>query len=279
MKFPPWLVRATALGLLLAMFLTFFRWFEQRNVYHPHPKEWGVTGDALHVPWEAVRFPTSDGLSLSGWYFPAPTNSPRHDLAVLINHGNAGNVSHRLSLYRLLLDLGVHVFAYDYRGYGQSEGQPSESGTYRDADAALAWLQSRGFPPNRIVAHGESLGGGVASELALRHPDLRGLILRSTFTSIPDLGRELFPFLPVRLLATIQYDTRSKLPRIRVPVLILHSREDTLIRFPHAEANLAAANEPRFLREIRGDHNDQPDASPEAYAGAIREFLAATDKR
>ena len=258
------------------MLALFFRWFERNQVYHPFPKQWAITGDALGRPWQPIRFPTSDGLSLSGWYFPADKTAARSQLVVLVHHGNAGNVSHRLSLYRLLLDLGLNVLAYDYRGYGQSEGSPSEAGTYADGEAALAWLQTQGFPAERVIAHGESLGGGIAAEMALRHPDLKGVILRSTFTSIPDLGRELFPFLPVRWLATIHYDTRSKLPRIRVPVLLLHSRTDTLIRYAHAESNLAAANEPKWLREIDGDHNDQPDASPEIYARAVAEFLDVT---
>jgi len=250
----------------------FFRWFERQNVYQP-TRRLDATGDSLRRPWEPVSFQAGDGVRLSAWFFPADAGAEFSDRVVLISHGNGGNISHRLSLYSVLLSAGVNVLAYDYRGYGQSAGRASERGTYLDAEAALGWLRQRGFPPTRVVAHGESLGGAVAAELALRHPDLAGLILRSTFTSVPDLGRELFPFLPVRLLASIRYDTRSKLPSVHVPVLILHSREDTLIRFHHAEANLAAANEPKWLREIRGDHNDQPDASPEAYRDAVRFFL------
>lgn len=274
-RFPrmnPWLV--FLIGLPLGLWL-FFRWFERAQVYQPS-RSWAATGDALGGPFEEVWLRTRDGVELSAWYFPARSTGPFRDLAVVISHGNGGNISHRLPLYRLLLDLGVQVLAYDYRGFGRSNGRPSEAGTYLDGEAALDWLVARGIPEGRIVVHGESLGGGIAAELALRRPGLRGLILRSTFTSVPDLGRELFPILPVRLLASIHYDTRSKLPRIQVPVLLLHSRSDTLIGFGHAEANFAAARPPRFLREIAGDHNDQPEASPEAYGAAIREFLLAT---
>jgi fermentation-respiration switch protein FrsA (DUF1100 family) len=207
---------------------------------------------------------------------PAVTNAPHRDLVVLISHGNGGNISHRLSLYRVLLDVGVNVFAYDYRGFGRSTGRSTEAGTYRDLEAAELWLETRGFSEARIVLHGESLGGAVAAHRAQQKPGLRGLIIRSTFTSVPDLGVELFPWLPVRLLSTIEYDTRKRLGDIRIPVLILHSRADTLVRFHHAEANFAAAHEPKWLREIGGDHNDQPDASLEVYAAAIREFLLNT---
>jgi pimeloyl-ACP methyl ester carboxylesterase len=213
--------------------------------------------------------PTEDGVALSAWYFPAAEGAAYRDVAVVISHGNGGNISHRMGLYELLLGVGVHVLAYDYRGYGRSSGRASEEGTYRDGEAAVDWLVGRGFRE----------GNRVAAELARRRPGLRGVILRSTFTSLMDLGGELFPFLPVRRLASIRYDTVSKLREIQVPVMILHSREDRLVRFSHAEANYAAAREPKWLREIGGDHNDQPQASPEAYAAAVRELLEATRGR
>lgn len=266
-----WFVLLVAVPAALWLFL---RWFEQKNVYHP-TRSWAATGEDLHRPWETVTFQTRDGVRLSAWFFPAPTNAPLRELAVLVNHGNGGNISHRLPLYSLLLELGVNVLAYDYRGYGQSEGHPNEQGTYLDAEAAADWLGDRGFPPPRIVAFGESLGGGVAAELAVRRPGLRGLILQSTFTSLLDLGSELFPILPVRTIARYHYDTLAKLPGIQVPVLFLHSRQDTLIPFHHAERNVAAAREPKRLREIHGDHNDQPSVDPELFSNALREFLTA----
>jgi len=200
-------------------------------------------------------FQSNDGLQLNGWFFPADTNSVRRQIAFVICHGNGGNIGHRLELYDLLLHMGVNVFAFDYRGYGRSEGRPGEEGTYCDGQAACAWLRQRGFEAANIIGYGESLGGGIASELALREK-LGGIVLQSTFTSVPDLGAELFPFLPVRTFGSIRYDTHGKLPGIHVPVLILHSRADTLIRFRHAEENFAAANEPKALFELRGDHND-----------------------
>lgn len=270
-----WFIR---LAVLVVLGWLFFRWFERANVYQP-TRTWWATGAELGIPWEDVRFRTRDGIELSAWFFPAATNAPFRDLAIVVSHGNGGNISHRLSLYRLLHEVGLNVLGYDYRGYGQSTGRPTEEGTYLDGEAALDWLRARGFAETNLVVHGESLGGGIAAELALRRPSLRGLILQSTFTSVPDLGKEVFPILPVRTLGHIHYDTCAKLPSIRVPVLILHSREDTLVRFHHAERNFAAANAPKWLKEIRGDHNDQPDASPDLYAAAVREFLAASAVR
>jgi uncharacterized protein len=229
------------------------RWFEHSQVYHPD-RYLLTAGAELGRPFEDVYFETNDGVKLNGWLFPAETNSPRARLAVLFCHGNAGNIGHRLDACAALLETGVNVFVFDYRGFGRSEGRPTEEGTYCDARAAYRWLQARGISGRNIIAFGESLGGGVVSELTLREP-LGGLVLESAFTSIPDIGAEVFPWLPVRRLAKIKYDTLAKLPRIEIPVLVMHSRADELIRFRHAERNFAAANEPKLLWELKGDHN------------------------
>ncbi|MBI5383048.1 MAG: alpha/beta hydrolase [Verrucomicrobia bacterium] len=246
--------RVVLYALLLATLWAMLRWFEQHQVYFPSRRiEW--TPRASGWRFEDVRLTASDGVALHGWFIPAPTNSPRATWTVLLLHGNAGNISHRFSLCDFFRRLGVNVFALDYRGYGLSAGRPSEAGTYRDAEAAYHWLTQQGFADTNLIAYGESLGGGVAAELALRQT-LGGLVLQSTFTSIPEVGAELFPWLPVRWLSRISYDTHAKLGRIRAPVLILHSRGDTLVRFHHAEENFAAANDPKLLCEIAGDHND-----------------------
>lgn len=248
------LVRLGKLALLLLGLFMLLRWFEHTQTYHPS-RSFYASGAELGRAWEDIRFAASDGVKLNGWFFPANTNSPRTHLAVVICHGNGGNISHRLGLYDALLNTGVNVYAFDYRGYGRSEGRPGEAGTYLDARAAYAWLRLRGFAATNIIVYGESLGGGIASELAAGEP-CGGLVLEKTFTSLTDLGAELYPFLPVRTLGSIHYDTRSRLPNIRVPVLVMHSRADSLIPFHHAERNFAAANEPKFFSELAGDHND-----------------------
>jgi pimeloyl-ACP methyl ester carboxylesterase len=240
---------AVCIGLILVL-----HWFEHSQVYHPS-RELEATPAGLHREFADVRFKAVDGIELHGWFFPADTNSPRARIAFLICHGNGGNISHRLDLCAALLETGASVFLFDYRGYGQSRGRPGEEGTYRDAQAAHAWLRQKGFPGEHIIAFGESLGGGVVSELALRET-LGGIVLQSTFTSIPDIGAELYPWLPVRWLSTIKYDTRRKLPRIKVPVLVLHSRGDDLTGYHHAEKNFAVANEPKIFCELRGAHNE-----------------------
>lgn len=254
-------------GLTLFIML---RWFEHHQVYHPS-RALDATGAELGRPFEEARFQTRDGVELHGWFFPAASALPAASQVLLFCHGNAGNITHRLDTCDAMLETGAAVFVFDYRGYGRSRGRPSEEGTYLDAQAAHAWLRAKGFPPSRIMAFGESLGGAVACELVLREP-CGGLILQSTFTSIPDIGAELFPWLPVRRLARIRYDTQSKLPRVKVPLLVMHSPADDLIGFAHAEKNFAAANPPKLLCELRGDHNN-PLSDRARFIGGLRQFL------
>jgi fermentation-respiration switch protein FrsA (DUF1100 family) len=249
----------------------FFRQFETSQVYHPSRKIHGEAS-SLGRAFEEALFEAEDGVKLHGWFFPADAASPRKDWAILQCHGNAGNISGRLGQYEALLETGASVFAFDYRGYGNSEGKPGEEGTYRDAQAAHRWLADRGFAATNIIVLGESLGGGVGSELALREP-IKALILERTFTSIPDVGAEIFWFLPVRLLSSIKYDTLSKLPRITAPVLVLHSRGDEIVGFHHGEKNFEAANEPKLFRELDGGHNETLFANRRGYLDALEEFL------
>jgi hypothetical protein len=255
-------------GLYALAIYVMLRWFEHKQIYYPSRKMDAAPGQ-LGRPFEDVFIPVENRERVNVWYFPA-TNTAAP--VVLVCHGNAGNISHRIDLAALLLEAGAGVLLLDYRGYGRSDGKPGEENSYRDAQAAYHWLTSKGISGKNIIGYGESLGGGVVSELAVRET-LGGLILQSTFTSMTDLGAELFPWLPVRLISTVKYNTRAKLPKLRVPVLILHSRRDDLIAFHHAEENFAAANEPKYLREITGGHNDALWSSRPTMLAAIKEFL------
>jgi pimeloyl-ACP methyl ester carboxylesterase len=267
--------RRTKFGIWTAVILlgVFFglRRFEYSQVYHPTKNtfQWALPKDVLR---QDMYFTNADGLKLNGWYFPAATNSPRKNLAILVCHGNGGNITYLQKLTKRLRETDANVLLFDYRGYGDSEGKPSEEGTYRDAQAAYGWLRQTGFAATNIFIYGESLGGGIASGLALREP-AGGLILESTFTSTTDVGVERFPWLPVRLLSSIKYDTQKKLPQIHVPVLIMHSREDRLVPFKLAETNLATANEPKMFFEVTGGHA----AAQEGCHAGMEKFLAAIE--
>ena len=248
------------------------RWFEHSQVYHPD-RILTATGAELGRPFEDVFFKASDGVALNGWFFPAAFNSARRQLALLVCHGNAGNISHRLQLCEALLQTGVNVFLFDYRGYGRSEGRPGEEGTYCDAQAAHHWLVQKGIAGRNIIVFGESLGGGIASELALREA-CGGLVLQNTFSCLGDLGPELFPWLPVRWISTLKYETCARLPRLKIPVLVMHSRGDRLVGFHHAEKNFALANQPKLFWELKGGHNDAVFDDRENFIMGMERFIA-----
>jgi pimeloyl-ACP methyl ester carboxylesterase len=264
-KARPWLVPTVGL-LVIAVML--YR-FEHSQVYHP-TRDAEYTPEDVGRPAEEVWLTAADGPRLHAWFFAADKGSARARFALLFCHGNGGNLTSRPGYYRAILETGVNLLTFDYRGYGRSDGEPSEHGTYADAQAAYQWLRTRGFAPEQILVWGESLGGGIASHVAATLP-VGGLALQSTFTSIPDIGAELFPWLPVRLLSRISYNTHSRLPHITCPVVILHSRTDSTIRFSHGERNFAAARERKAFIELEGEHNDALLANRAAYvAGAER---------
>jgi fermentation-respiration switch protein FrsA (DUF1100 family) len=203
------------------------------------------------VPYDDVAIATRDGEKLHAWWIPAD----RARGTVLLLHGNAGNISHRIDYAVMFRRLGYSTLLVDYRGYGRSTGTPTEQGTYIDSEAAWNWLnRSKQISERDIVLFGESLGGGVASWLAVQHP-VRALVLASTFTSAVDLGAELYPFLPVRLVSRIRYDTLRRLRDVRAPVLVIHSPEDDIIPFAHGRRLFDAAREPKAMLEIAGGHN------------------------
>ncbi len=194
-------------------------------------------------------------------------------VTLLLLHGNAGNISHRFEKLAVLRALGADVLIVDYRGYGRSSGQPSETGTYRDADAAYDYLvQVRRIDPRRLVVYGESLGAAVAVDLASRHP-VGGLVMESAFSSAVEVGQEMFPFLPARLLVRNRYESVNKIGRVGVPVLILHSRDDELFKWHHPQQLYEAAHEPKRLVELRGGHNDAFLVSGQVYAAALSAFF------
>jgi fermentation-respiration switch protein FrsA (DUF1100 family) len=198
-----------------------------------------------------VSIRTSDGVRLHGWYVPG--NSDR---VLLFFHGNAGNISHRLESIRQFLQLGLSVLIIDYRGYGQSDGRTTEQGIYRDAEAAWQYLvETNATSAGRIVLFGRSMGASAAAYLAARHRPL-ALVVESSFTSVPDIAGEYYPWLPVRWLSRLRHPTEDFVRQVACPVLVIHSRDDEIVPFRHGEAIFAAAGEPKALLELRGTHND-----------------------
>jgi hypothetical protein len=260
------------IGILALLFF-----FQERLVYLPS-HAWTATPADIGLPYEEIWFEAADGVKLSGWFVPLrPAQSEAAEPVggvILFFHGNGGNISHRLGSLEMFHRLGLSTFIIDYRGYGQSEGSPSEQGTYLDAEAAWRYLvEERQIPPSQIIVFGESLGGAVAAWLAQTHSP-QALILLSTFTSIPDIGAQTYPFMPVRLLARIQYNTLARLPEINCPVLIIHGQEDEIVPYGHGQQLFEAANQPKEFLEIKGSHNEGVIISAVQYEIGLATFAA-----
>ena len=260
---------AVAIAYALVLLLIFL--FQSRLIYFPQiGRELAGTPRDAGLDYEEVQLRTSDNVTLNGWWVPARDARG----AVLILHGNAGNISHRIGYLKMFNRMRYATLLIDYRGYGKSGGGPSEVGTYRDAEAAwLHLVETRKLGAHDIVIVGESLGGGVATWLAAKYPP-RALILASAFTSVPDLGAQVYPWLPVRLLAGIQYNNLDRIPKIAAPVLIAHSRDDEIVPFTHGEALFAAARDPRQFLAMSGGHNDALLFTRDEWAAAVAAFLA-----
>ncbi len=263
------IVSVFAIGYAVLAVALFF--YQPNLLYFPDmpTREIEVTPGDIGLGFETITLVTRDDEQLDAWFIPA--NDARGVL--LFCHGNAGNISHRLESIRLFHELGLSVLIFDYRGYGQSSGKPTEKGTYRDADAAWHYLVTqRGIPAEHIILFGRSLGASIAADLATRQ-SAAGVILESAFTSVPDVAAQLYPWLPVRWLSRYQYDTRKKLADIHSPVLIVHSRDDEIISYSNGERLFEAANEPKQFLELRGGHNDGFFVSGKDYIQRLDGFL------
>jgi fermentation-respiration switch protein FrsA (DUF1100 family) len=231
---------------------------------HETPSDWGLQ-------FEDVYLDTGDGVRLHGWYVPHSTARG----TLLFFHGNAGNVSHRRDSIEIFHRLGLNVFILDYRGYGRSEGWPSEAGLYRDAETAWSHLTgSRGIAPAEIIVFGRSLGGAVAAQLAARvQPGV--VILESSFNSARDVARALFPLLSRLVFLRYEFPVAAHLARVERPALILHSPDDEIMPYRLGERLFAAAREPKQLVTLQGDHNGGFLLSQPRYEQALDAFLSA----
>lgn len=244
---------------------------EHHFLYFPETRH-EATPAAIGLAYEELAFAASDGTRLSGWLVPGQPGAP----VVLFCMGNAGNISHRLETLQLLHDLGVAVFIFNYRGYGQSAGKASEAGTYADIDGAMALLSSRGWPASRTIIFGRSLGAAVGLEAALRNPPA-GLIMESAFTSIAAMGRHHYPLLNLLLgwLIDAKYDNLAKIARLESPLLLIHGQRDTISPPRMAEDLFAAATAEKQLLWLPGaDHNDGFIVGGQTYRDTLRQSVA-----
>jgi uncharacterized protein len=250
-----------SLAILIYLFQAHFVYFPSHEQLFS-PKEMGME-------FEDVYLTTRDKLSIHGWYIPRPGAS--HTLLFL--HGNAGNISHRLDSLKIFHDLGLSILIIDYRGYGQSEGSPNEAGTYLDAQAAWDYLiKERQLAEQDIIIFGRSLGGGIASWLALEQGPA-ALILESTFTSVENMGSRMYPFLPIKWMSRIHYPSIERVDKIRCPILFIHSPDDEMIPYEFGQQLFQRAESPKTFLSISGGHNEGFLLSGALYTRGIGNFI------
>jgi fermentation-respiration switch protein FrsA (DUF1100 family) len=235
-----------------------------------HPAPSAREGDwSPDLAFEDVHFTSLDGVRLHGWLLAHPNPA----FWILYCHGNGTHVAFTAKgLSRLREDLGASIFVFDYRGYGRSQGRPTERGVLADGEAALQWLcrQAR-LPASELILYGRSLGGGVVIDLAARHQP-KAIVVERTFTRLTDVAARHFPFLPVRWLMRNRYDNIDKIPRYGGPVLLSHATHDEFVPLEHGTRLFDAVPHPakRFYPIEGATHNDP---NPKEYEQVLREFL------
>jgi len=258
----------TFLGIAVLILVGWWgiRAFERANLFIPSRILEAKPSD-IGLEYKDFVVEPTPGQHVHGWFIPAEKS-----IAILLFcHGNAGNISHRLDSIRLFHELNLSVLIFDYRGYGRSDDGSSEERVYADAFSVYQAARTHEEP---IVLFGRSLGGAVAVDLATRVDDAAALIVESSFTSTVAIGKELYPFLPVSWMVTMPFDSLSKIPKVRCPVLVIHSPEDDIIPFHHGKELFEAAPEPKKFLQISGDHNNGYRESGRIYTDGIAAFLA-----
>lgn len=255
--------------LLGAMYL-----FQDRLIFLPS-SELIVTPRQAGLQAEDIWIDTNDGERLHGWFFL----NEEAEYVVVMSHGNAGNISGRIDIAKLLNGVGVSILLYDYRGYGQSSGKPSEEGVYIDVESVVNYLKAeKGFSERQMIMYGRSMGGAVASYAATKF-DVSGLVLDSAFKNLKAMVKDLYPFVPSSL-ARFKLPTEEFLKEVSgIPVMIMHSPNDSIVGFSHGQHLYRIAKKPKRFVELRGGHNENFHVSTDIHNQEWRDFLQVVKDR
>jgi fermentation-respiration switch protein FrsA (DUF1100 family) len=265
----PRIIRACVAAALLVLIFFMLRGIVDRFVYYPMPYPQGEWELQSRAGAQDLWLTTADGIRLNAWWFPKPDSH----FAILFLHGNAGNVTHRIDHAHAITSAGSSVLIVDYRGYGKSNGHPSERGLRLDAAAGYEGLLQLGYAPNRIILHGESLGTAVAAELASRRP-CAGLVLESPLVSLSKMAGTVLPV--IGPLLARGFDTERIIRQVRVPLLVIHGEADEIVPFSQSQLVFAAANQPKEFWRIPGaHHNDLLYIAGDEYIPHLRRFYTA----
>ncbi len=263
---------STALVTVTVVILMTPHALERFFVYYP-VRELDLDPSAVGLDFKDVLLTTEDGVQLHGWHIPHKGSS-KH---MIIFHGNAGNIGHRVAWIEILHGVGSNLLIVDYRGYGKSEGKPFEQGLYMDARAAYLWWKSRYSSSGEVILFGESLGGAVAVQLASEFP-VSGLILQSTFTTAWDMAKTLMPIGLLQPLSGVQFDSAAKITTVFSPKLFIHGRKDEIVPY-HLGKKLfdLAPGQKDFYEVKEAHHNDLPWVAGDDYTQRIREFVSSLE--
>ena len=213
----------------------------QRSLMY-HPQENNYSGDQLKVEVEKVKITTSDNINLLGWFHKKDLKKFK---TIVYFHGNAGNLENRIHKLNHFKDMDVNFLIIAWRGFSGNQGKPSEKGLYNDGNSAILWLKNLGLKDNDIVLYGESLGTGVATEIA-QNNNFAGLVLETPFTSMIEVAKNFYPYIPVAFLLKDKYDNQNKIKNINMPVLVMHGEADQIVPFWMGEKIFQMANQPKY---------------------------------
>lgn len=253
---------------IYCVIVAYFYSHQESFIYFPFQDDNGNPSH-LGLQYQDVEIITQDNIKLHAWWVPAYQARG----TILICHGNAGNITDRLEKISVFNRLKLNCFIFDYRGYGKSQGTPTEQGTYYDVQAVWKYLVDDGIPPEKIVVMGRSLGGAIAANSAF-HNKPKALILEATFTSLPELGQRFYPYIPIKYLARIRYNTAGIISKIECPILIIHSKDDELVPLAHGKKLYDLAHAPKDFLEITGGHNDGFADNEKQYMDKLENFLS-----
>jgi len=256
--------------LLIFLFILYLKYFEKTHIFYPDKKIYQEPKD-FNLNYKEVFIKTPDNINLCGWFIKGDSKS-----IILYFHGNAGNISTRLEIVKMFVDSKFNVFIFDYRGYGKSTGKPTEKGIYLDTLSIYKYLtENENINIENIIVYGESIGCAFATYLAEKEK-VSLLILQSPFSSALDMASFLFPYIPkffLKLIISVEFDNLSRIKKINIPKLIIHSIDDEIVPFKFAQKLFIQASHPKEFLTTRGLHNQTIYNNKDEYIKKINEFI------
>jgi len=236
--------------LLIYLSVLVYLFFFQRNLLYL-PNENNYSGDKIKVDIEEVQIKTSDNINLLGWFHKKDLNKFK---TIVYFHGNAGKLENRIHKLNHFKDMDINFLIISWRGFSENSGKPTEQGLYKDGKSAIDWLKNMGLDDKDIILYGESLGTGIAIEIA-QNKNFAGLILETPFTSMIDAAKNVYPYIPVGLLLKDRYENDKKIKNINIPLLVMHGEEDQIIPFKMGKKIYEIANKPKYSYFTKYDNH------------------------